>query len=191
MNNLKLVTLYLILAGTFAVECGEDPRPAKRRKINSQELLFNGIRVSNFDAIKKALNDKSVDINAFDQDGETVLTLLVKRSSSMVPNYDPKVTYAILLYLLTKGARLDLPNKEGRSPIQVAKDNNDMDFIYAVDKFKHHKTYMDKRMEQLRNFTPLDASTSGIVADYAYEIQDPEIKDILEGNAKVATEESR
>jgi len=187
MNNLKLIALYLILSGTFVVECSDDPRPTKRRKTNSQELLFNGVRVSNFDAIRSALNDKSVDINAFDKDGETVLTLLVKRSSM----YEPQVTKAILIYLLKNGARLDLPNKEGRSPIQVAKDDKNMDFIYAVDQWKHHNTYMNTRMEQLRNFTPLDPNSMGIVADYAYEIQDPEIKDILEGNAKVATEGSR
>lgn len=82
MNRLKVsMSGFLLFSFVFSIECGDKASryETKKTKEEMQQLLFNGVRVSNLKAVKNALMDPRVDINARNIDGETVLTLLALR----------------------------------------------------------------------------------------------------------------
>ena len=74
--------------------------------------LFDAIAENDYDLAIKLINDKTVDINETNKNGETPLFIALKKELN-----------EIYMLLINKGANVNTPNKNGKSPLFIALEN--------------------------------------------------------------------
>lgn len=94
------------------LEGGGNPALTQKDYSNTAMVLLNGRGAGNEAAVLEALKlcvEHGLDIDAFNANGQTVLHLAVQRGAD-----------SIVRYLAESGARLDMKNKQGRTPMDIA-----------------------------------------------------------------------
>ena len=74
--------------------------------------LFDAIAKNHYDLAIKLINDKTVDINETNKNGETPLFIALKKELN-----------EIYMLLINKGANVNTPNNNGKSPLFIALEN--------------------------------------------------------------------
>ena len=94
------------------LEGGANPALTQKDYSNVAMILMNGrgagTEASILDAIKMSV-EHGLDIDAFNANGQTLLHLAVQRGAN-----------SIVRYLAESGAKLDMKNKQGRTPMDIA-----------------------------------------------------------------------
>jgi uncharacterized protein len=94
------------------LEGGANPAITQKDYSNMPMILLNGRGGGNEAAVLEAIKvavEHGLDIDAFNANGQTILHLAVQRGQN-----------SIVRYLAEKGAKLDMKNKQGRSPMDLA-----------------------------------------------------------------------
>jgi ankyrin repeat protein len=108
MRAAKSVDVPVIKA---LLEGGADPSIAQKDYSNAAMILL-GARGGSNDAILQALRlcvEHGLDVDAFNANGQTAVHLAVQKNAD-----------AIVRYLAERGAKLDMKNKQGRTPMDLA-----------------------------------------------------------------------
>ena len=94
------------------LEGGANPAITQKDYSNMPMILLNGrgggSEAAMLEAIKLSV-ERGLDIDAFNANGQTILHLAVQRGQN-----------SIVRYLAEKGAKLDMKNKQGRTPMDLA-----------------------------------------------------------------------
>ena len=91
---------------------GADPALTQKDYSNMTMILLNGRGAGNESAILETIKlcvERGLDVDAFNANGQTILHIAVQRGNN-----------SIVRYLAEKGAKLDMKNKQGRTPMDLA-----------------------------------------------------------------------
>jgi ankyrin repeat protein len=94
------------------LEGGANPALMQKDYSNVTMILINGRGASNESAILETIKlciERGLDVDAFNANGQTLLHLAVQRGNN-----------SIVRYLAENGAKLDMKNKQGRTPMDLA-----------------------------------------------------------------------
>jgi ankyrin repeat protein len=94
------------------LEGGANPALTQKDYSNTAMILLNGRGATNETAVLEAIKlcvEHGLDIDAFNANGQTILHLAVQRGAN-----------SIVRYLAESGATLDMKNKQGRTPMDLA-----------------------------------------------------------------------
>jgi ankyrin repeat protein len=94
------------------LEGGANPALTQKDYSNVTMILINGRGASNESAILETIKlciERGLDVDAFNANGQTLLHLAVQRGNN-----------SIVRYLAENGAKLDMKNKQGRTPMDLA-----------------------------------------------------------------------
>jgi uncharacterized protein len=94
------------------LEGGANPAITQKDYSNAAMILLNGRGAGNESAILDAIKlcvARGLDIDAFNANGQTILHLAVQKGAN-----------SVVRYLAENGAKLDLKNKQGRTPMDLA-----------------------------------------------------------------------
>jgi ankyrin repeat protein len=85
--------------------------------------IYNAVKMGTIENIKSIVDDEGIDINATDMDGNTLLHISARSNPSI----------EVLQYLVSRGAKIDVRNKEGNCPLHFASQyNHDVEYLISA-----------------------------------------------------------
>lgn len=123
VNLCFIISIFCINTSVFSM----NSKQRKKEKYNTK-LFLKAARLNQFQKLKKLINKKKVDINATDKDGIGSLMLAASNNN-----------LRCLLYLISKGAVIDLKNKLNVTALMSA--------VYSIrPNYKQHNIKIIKKL---------------------------------------------